>query len=153
MSRFNRLSIIATHIDPNAVIKMLGDQIYEATGKVLGLKLLDENWTTESSFADEGMILGMKCKSSVTTIDTPHPNGTTYSEGHGMTFTEDGGAALFTYTGISVPTGRPPACRAVGAMYFKTESEQLGRLNSVAAVFEMDVHEDETYEIKMWEWK
>ena len=132
---------------------MLGDQIYESQGIITGFRFLDENGTTETSFRDEGMILGMKSISMGTTTDTPRSNGTTYSEGYGMTSTEDGDSAMFTYTGFSVPAGRPPACRGVGAVYYKTEAEKLARLNTVAAVFEIDVREDESYVLKMWEWK
>ena len=40
---------------------MLGELIYEAKGKTLGLRVLDDNGTTEITNMENGVVLGTEC--------------------------------------------------------------------------------------------
>jgi hypothetical protein len=40
-----------------------------------------------------------------------------------------------------------------GAIYYKTSSQQLGRLNSVATIFEHEVDREGNVHNLVWEWK
>ena len=72
---------------------MLGDLIYEAKGKTLGLRVLDDNGTMEMTNMENGVVLGTECTTMVTLVCKRRPDGTQYSEGHAVISTKDGDAA------------------------------------------------------------
>ena len=67
---------------------MLGELIYEGKGKMLGMRVLDDNGTMETTFQEEGTIFGIECTTTMTIVSTHRPNGAGYSEGYGMMFTK-----------------------------------------------------------------
>jgi len=134
-------------------INMLGDLIYEARGKTVGMRVLDENGTMEITLEEKGNVFGIECTLTVTFVDKPRSNGMQCSEGRGILLTKDGDAATLTMSGISIPKGLPPRSSVRGATIFNTQSPKLARLNSVVCVYEGEVNEDWSYTIKDWEWK
>lgn len=144
---------ILMHISNWEVIKMLGDLIYEAAGKVVGMRVLDDNGTMEITLDEQGKIFGVECSLTLTAVGKLRPNGMQYSEGRGFLITKDGDAATLIMSGISIPKGRPPSSSVRGATIFNTQSPKLARLNSVVCVYEGEVNEDNSYTIKDWEWK
>lgn len=132
---------------------MLGDLIYEAAGKVVGMRVLDDNGTMEITLDEHGKVFGIECSLTLTAVGKLRPNGIQYSEGRGFLITRDGDVATLIMSGISIPKGRPPSSSVRGATIFTTQSPKLARLNSVVCVYECEVSEDSSYSIKDWEWK
>jgi hypothetical protein len=90
------------------VIKMLGDLIYEAIGKTIGMRVLDDNGTMEITLEEKGAVFGIECFTTITFVGKLRPNGMQYSEGRGIMMTKDGDAATLTASGITIPKGLPP---------------------------------------------
>jgi hypothetical protein len=134
-------------------VKMLGELIYEATSKVVGIRMLDENGTSERTFQQGGMIFGIECHTTLTLVGKFELNGVQYLEGYGILLTKDGDTATFTVSGINIPKGLPPLASSRGATFFRTQSQKLISLNRVVCIYEAEVNEDSSYEVKAWEWK
>ncbi|HII79875.1 MAG TPA: hypothetical protein HA261_05670 [Methanosarcina sp.] len=132
---------------------MLGDLIYEAMGKTVGMRVLDDNGTMEITLEERGKIFGIECTLTLTAVGKPRPDVMQYSEGRGFLLTKDSDVATLTISGISIPKGRLPKSSVRGATIFNTQSPKLARLNSVVCVYEGEVNEDSSYTIKDWEWK
>jgi hypothetical protein len=132
---------------------MLGELVLEASGKLIGLRVLDENATMEMTTQEQGTIFGSECSTTMTFVGTPRPDGTVYVEGYGMTLTKEGDAATLTSSGIMIPKGPMPVSSIRGATFFRTQSPKLARLNSVVCIYEVEVNEDWSFKTKDWEWK
>ena len=132
---------------------MLGELIYEGKGKMIGMRVLDNNGTMETTSQAEGTILGLECTTTLTIVITHRPDGTGHSEGYGMMFTKEGDAATLTTSAISIPKGPMPAGSVRGTTFFRTQSPKLARLNNIVSIYETEVNEDLSYEVKYWEWK
>ena len=132
---------------------MLGELIYEAKGKTLGFRVLDENGTMELTIMEHGVVLGNECTTTVTMVSKHRPDGTQYSEGHGVMSTKDGDTATLTLSGITIPKGLPPQGSVRGATFFNTQSPKISRLNRVVCVYEAELNADMSYTVKDWEWK
>ena len=82
------------------------------------------------------------------------PDGTSYSQGHGVTMTRDG-------RDMATATGRAEGkmvesrkMRFVGALFYETYSEnKLAFLNHLVGVNEYEVDALGNYEHRLWEWK
>ena len=132
---------------------MLGELIYEAMGKTLGLRMLDDNGTMEITIQEQGTVFGIECTLTATLVEKYRPTGIMYSEGHGIMMTKDGDIATLTLSAITIPKGLPPLGSIRGVTFFNTQSPKLARLNSVCCVFEAEMNEDHSYSVKDWEWK
>ena len=87
------------------VFNMLGDLIYEAKGKVKGMRVLDENGTTELTLQEQGVLFGIECSTTLTYVSKPELNGVQHLEGYGTLLTKDGDTVTFTISGITIPKG------------------------------------------------
>ncbi len=132
---------------------MLGDIIYEGTGKLMGARVLDKDGTMELTFQEEGKAFGIPCTVLLTQVFVTRPDGTAHAEGQGVLLTTEGDTATLTSSGFSVPKGNPPASSGRGATFFRTQSQKLARFNGIVCPFEVEVNEDWTYTVKDWEWK
>ena len=132
---------------------MLGELIYEGKGKMIGMRVLDDNGTMETTYQEEGMIFGIECTTTLTIASTHRPDGTGYSEGYGMMLTKEGDAATLTTSAIGIRKGPMPVSSVRGATFFRTQSSKLTRLNSIVSIYEIEVNEDLSYKVKDWEWK
>lgn len=100
---------------------MLGELIYGAKGKTLGLRVLDDNGTMELTIMENGVVLGIECTTTVTFVSKHRPDGTQHSEGHGIMSTKDGDVATLNLSFITIPKGLPPSGSARGATFFNTQ--------------------------------
>ena len=132
---------------------MLGDLIYEANGNTIGLRVLDDNGTMELTLQEKGVVFGTECTTMVTLVGKRRPDGTQFSEGHGVMSTKEGDAATLHVSCITIPKELPPLGSVRGASFFNTQSPKLARLNTLVCVFEAEINEDMSYTIKDWEWK
>lgn len=132
---------------------MLGELIAEGRGRRIVRRTLSSNpLKVEVSFEDGGKILGVDYSGFGTYWSEVRPDGTLYGEGDGAYLTADGEMVAWHGSGL----GQLKAGGAVsyrGMLYFRTASQKLARLNTVAGVFEYDVAADGTTQAKTWEWK
>jgi hypothetical protein len=135
---------------------MLGEQLGEASGKIIVTKILPSDGPTpklEISFQGSGKLLGMDMNDFCTYWQTVRPGGVLYGEGQNIMITTDGNTAIWTGFGVGRPTGRFPAGTFSVCGSFQTASEKLAHLNTVANVVEYQVDENGNYAWKMWAWK
>jgi len=132
---------------------MLGELLSETRGKRIVRRVLStEPPKAEVSFEDSGKILGVDSTGYGTYCATVRPDGTIYGEGEGLITTQDGEMATWKGSGL----GRFKERGAVsyrGILYFRTASQKLARLNTVAGVFEFEVDPQGNTQTKTWEWK
>ena len=127
--------------------------IYEALGKTIGMRVLDDNGKIEITLQEQGKIFGIECSTTLTFVGKPEINGVQYMEGYGILVTKDGETATITLNGRNIPKGLPPLAKFLGAVYMRTQSPKLSRLNSEVYMCEAEMKEDMTYMVKLWEWK
>ncbi|MGZ4864678.1 MAG: hypothetical protein ACXV5H_07280 [Halobacteriota archaeon] len=132
---------------------MLGDVVYEGTGKLVSMRVLDNNGTMELTFQEQGKAFGIPCSNVLTYVTTPRPDGITYAEGRGVLVTVNGDTATIISHSIGMPKPNPPATSIRGASFFYTQSPKLARFNKIVCVHEVEANEDWTYTVKDWEWK
>jgi hypothetical protein len=133
---------------------MLGEQIGEETGKVMARRVLSVGGETkvEVSFQSTGKILGVGTRGTVTYWAIVRPDGSLYGEAQGLVTGTGDERATFKAQGVGkLLDGGAVSYR--GAQYFYSDSPKLGRLNSVAVVFEYEADADGNTKSKLWEWK
>lgn len=140
---------------------MLGEQIYEHKGKIIGQRILDVSEEAglpkiETTFSATAKLKGTI---DITDIGTywsiVKPGGVLYGEGQGVYTTKDGSGEMATWTAQGV--GRFTVRGGVsfrGSLFFRTNSTgKLSFLNNLVGVFEYEVDEQGNTTAKVWEWK
>jgi len=135
---------------------MLGEQIVEERGKLTVPRVLPSEGggpRVEVSFQAAGKILGVDSTDMGTYCSVLGEDGVLRGEGQGVIMTGQGDVVTWSGQGIGRLTGQGTGSSWRGAIYYKTSSEQLGRLNSVAAIFEHEVDGEGNVHNLVWEWK
>ncbi len=134
---------------------MLGEQIGDERGKVLGYRVLPSEGQgprMEVSFQASGRLLGVDTTDTGTYWSVLRAGGSLYGEGQGIIMTKDGETASWVGQGRGkVQGGGRVSWR--GSIYYETTSQKLARLNGMAAIFEYEVDENGNTNAKIWEWK
>lgn len=132
---------------------MLGELIFESHGKRIVRRVLStEPPTVEVSFEESGQIVGVNASGFGTYTSSIRPDGIIYGEGQGAVATQEGEMVAWKGSGVGVfKEGGAVSYR--GAVYYRTPSQKLARLNTVAGVFEFEVSADGSTSSKIWEWK
>ena len=135
---------------------MLGEQILELKGKIIGQRVLDvEGPTIETSVSVSGSIKGTQVKEILTfeARPTTTSKGVLHGKGKGVIMTEE--SELATYTGEGV--GRVSSSGSInyrGSIFYSTSSNgKLAFLNNVIGVFESEIDIEGNFSEKIWEWK
>ena len=133
---------------------MLGDKIYEGTGKVTGQRVLSTEGgpKVETSFADAGKLLGVDATQMGTYQAIVRADGTLFGHGQGVQMGKNGEMVSWVGQGVGTFTG-PGAVRFRGAVYFESASPSWARLNSVAGVYEYEADANGNTRLQTWEWK
>jgi hypothetical protein len=132
---------------------MLGEPLGETTGKRIARRVLStEPPTVEVSFEDSGKILGINATGFGTYTAVVRADGTIIGEGAGVTTTQDGEMVSWKGSGLG-KFKEHGAISYRGILYYRTASEKLARLNSVAGIFEYEVDPQGNTHTKIWEWK
>ncbi len=135
---------------------MLGEQIAEERGKLTVLRVLPsegDHPKVEVLFQTAGKILGIDSTDMATYCSVLGEDGVLRGEGQGVVMTGQGDVVTWSGQGIGRLTGQGTSSSWRGAIYYKTSSQQLGRLNSVAAVFEHEVDGEGNVHNLVWEWE
>ena len=133
---------------------MLGELIFEETGKVMARRVLsvDGGAKVEVSLQSSGKLLGIETRTTVTYWAGIRQDGSLYGEALGLVVGKGGEQATFKAQGVGkLLDGGAVSYR--GAHYFYSDSPKLSRLNSVAVVFEYEADAEGNTKIKYWEWK
>jgi hypothetical protein len=135
---------------------MLGEQIAELKGKIIGQRVLDiEGPTIETSVSASGSIKGTQVKETLTFEGRPTTTSKGVLHGKGKGVIMAGESELATYTGEGV--GRPSSSGSInyrGSIFYSTSSNgKLAFLNNLIGVFESDIDTEGNFSEKIWEWK
>lgn len=135
---------------------MLGEQIAELKGKIIGQRVLDvEGPTIEISVSVSGSIKGTQVKETLTFEGRPTTTSKGVLHGKGKGVIMAGESELATYTSEGV--GRPSSSGSInyrGSIFYSTSSNgKLAFLNNLIGVFESDIDTEGNFSEKIWEWK
>ncbi|HXB75760.1 MAG TPA: hypothetical protein VNY05_46440 [Candidatus Acidoferrales bacterium] len=132
---------------------MLGDLIGETTGKRIVRRVLSSDpLKVEVSFEESGTMLGTPVMGFGTYSSVVRADGSIYGEGEGAMATADGELVSWKGSGLG-KFGAGGAVSYRGILYYRTASQKLALLNTVAGVFEYEVDADGKTQTKVWEWK
>jgi len=132
---------------------MLGEQIAELKGKMMGQRVLDsEGPTMETSISARGSVRGTQVNESLTYVARPTSAGVLHGEGQGVIMAGDSEMAACPGEGIGTFTASGIKWR--GAIFFRASSTgKLAFLNNVVGVFEAEMDAEGNFTQKIWEWK
>ena len=134
---------------------MLGEKIGEMSGKIGSQRVLSiehGNPKMETSFQQNGSLLGTKVQETGTYWTIVRADGTQYGEGRGVTIGKDGKMATWTGHGVGV-TKKDGGATYRGALYYQTMPPRWSRLKKVAVLFEYEVDAEGNTHSEYWEWK
>jgi hypothetical protein len=139
----------------NVAIYMIGDMVWELTGKMVGQRLEHHyggEVKLERTIEAKGKVFGEEVTFLATTWAMERPQGGMFMKGHGIMMTKKGEKAMLQGSGITVSKAGPTGS-VRGIRYLQTTAPSLSRLNNVALVFEIEIGADGSYKDKTWEWK
>ena len=134
---------------------MLGEQIGEFQGKVIGQRVLPFEGPIpkmETTVEFSGPLVGIQSTTTVTYVTIPRADGSIYGQGQGVVMTAEGDMATFQAAGIG-NFAQDGSIGFRGAIYYETAAPKLARLNGIAAIYEYDVAADGSVSGNIWEWK
>ena len=134
-------------------INMLGDQITDLKGKIIGQRVLDaEGPTIETSISSKGTVKGIQINESLTYVGKPASPGVLHGIGQGVIMSGESDTA--PYTGEGIGRISQTGIKWRGAVFFTSGSTgKLQFLNNMVVVFEAEVDSDGNFSEKSWEWK
>lgn len=135
---------------------MLGELLYEETGKTTGMRVLSSEGgevKVEVSLQSQGQINGVSETSLWTYWSKTRADGTMIGEGTGFMTTAEGDVIHLKGSGTAKSARDDGSVSYRGAIYFETRSEKFAGLNGAAGVHEYEVDAEGNTAIKVWEWK
>jgi hypothetical protein len=133
--------------------KMLGEQIGELKGKVIGQRVLNvEGPTMETNVSAKETIKGNQVNLSLTYVARPTSPGVLHGRGQGVIMAGESEMAAYTGEGMGRITASGIKWRA--ALFYRTSSTgRLASINNVVGVVEAEVDNEGNFSEKTWEWK
>jgi len=131
---------------------MLGEQVFQQTGKITGKRVLDET-TVEMSFDAKINVKGVDGMNMGTYMSAMLPDGSMTGDGVGCVMSSDGQMLTWKSMGIGrfLQDGK---IRFTGCVRFSTHSKgSFASLNNTISVFEHDADMEGNISTKGWEWK
>lgn len=135
---------------------MLGEQIGELKGKIVGQRVLDsEGPRMETTLSSTGSVRGTNVKETVTFVGTPISAGVLHGEGHGVLIGGESEMATFRGEAFGRRISSSGSVKWRGSHFYRTTalSGKLAFLNNVVGVFEADFDTEGNVTEKIWEWK
>jgi hypothetical protein len=145
----------------NSKNSMLGELIYESSGKIVSQKVVDTgdiyylSAKVELSYSGSGYMQGIgNVTETWTFVNTHLKNNITQGIGKGVIMTDDGnGVATATELGRGFHMS-PESIVYPGARVFSADSNgKLAFLNELVGVTQWEVDSLGNYKVKMWQWK
>jgi hypothetical protein len=132
---------------------MLGEQIAELKGKMMGQRVLDsEGPTMETSISATGSVRGTQVNETLTFVARPRSAVVLHGKGQGIIMAGDSDMAA--YTGEAMGRFTASGTKWRGSIFYRTSSTgRLASLNNVVGVFESELDSEGNFTEKIWEWK
>lgn len=134
---------------------MLGEQIEDLKGKIIGQRVVDiEPPTIETSVSSKGSIRGIEVTEMLTFVGTPTTSeGVLHGKGGGIIMA--GGSEVATFTGEGIGRfGSAGSSSWRGSVFFNTSSKgKLSILNNLIGSFEGEFDSEGNFTQRSWEWK
>jgi hypothetical protein len=132
---------------------VLGEQIGELKGKVIGQRVLNvEGPTMETNVSAKGTIKGTQVSVSLTYVARPTSTGVLHGRGQGVIMA--GESEMAAYTGEGVGSIIASGIKWRAALFYRTSSTgRLASINNVVGVVEAEVDNEGNFSEKTWEWK
>jgi hypothetical protein len=158
---------LAQEVEHNAIAvnnsknSMLGELIYESSGKIVSQKVVDTgdiynpSAKVELSYSGSGYMQGIgNVTETWTFVNTHLKNNISQGIGKGVIMTDDGnGVATATELGRGFHLS-PETIVYPGARVFSADSNgKLAFLNELVGVTQWEVDSLGNYKVKMWQWK
>lgn len=134
---------------------MLGEKVGEVKGKSIGQRVTSvdaQGPTVEISFQASGTVLGVEITNLGSYSSVLWPGNVLHGEGQGVIMTLDGQSATWVGQGTGHFTG-PGSISWRGALYYRTSSERLARLNGMTVVYEYETDQEGNVQGTFYEWK
>jgi hypothetical protein len=132
---------------------MLGEQIGELKGKMMGQRVLNaEEPTIETSVSARGSVKGIQVSETLTYVARLTSSGVLHGEGHGVIMAGESDLAAYSGEGV----GRLTSSGTIwhGSIFYRTSSTgKLSFLNDVVGLFEAEVDTEGNFSENIWEWK
>jgi hypothetical protein len=157
--------VLAQDVENNTIVvnnsknSMLGELIYESSGKIVSQKVVDTgddpSAKVELSYSGSGYMQGIGNVTETWTFVNAHlSNNITQGIGKGVIMTDDGnGVATATELGRGFHMS-PDTIVYPGARVFSADSNsKLAFLNELVGVTQWEVDSLGNYKVKMWQWK
>jgi len=132
---------------------MLGEQIAELKGKIIGQRVLDvEGPTMETNVSAKGSVKGIQVNVSLTYVARPTSAGVLHGKGQGVLMA--GESEMAAYTGEAIGRISSSGIKWCGALFYRTLSTgRLASLNNEVGILEAEVDTEGNFSEKTWEWK
>jgi hypothetical protein len=134
---------------------MLGEQIEELKGKIMGQRVVDvEPLTIETSVSSSGTIRGTQVTQMLTFVGSPTTSeGVLRGKGGGIIMAGQSEVATFTGEGVGRLSSSGNASWR-GSIFYRTSSNgKLSFLNNMVGIFEGEFDSQGNFFHKTWEWK
>lgn len=137
---------------------MLGDKIWEGSGRTTGMRILpgdDFRYVKlEISIEGTGKTLGVDATNIGTFTTFERVPGQMYAEGQGIVMTSDGESVIWNGHGVGHPSGDGLGVSIRYSIAFQAgQAGKLAALNSVLGVGEFESKGDGSWTDKNFEWK
>jgi hypothetical protein len=135
---------------------MLGEILYEETGRTTGMRVLAPEGSdviVEVSLQTQGLISGVSEMCFWTNHCKVRADGTMYGEGNGYMAIQGGDIIRLVSQGSCKAAEPDGTVRYRGAVYFHTNSEKWKHLNGGVGVHHYDIDPAGNSVHKIWEWK
>ena len=134
---------------------MLGEQLYQAQGKITGNRVLDAaSYKIESSYSVQGKLNGIDVIEMGTFWAVMRPSGILYGEDEAVVMTMDGDVAQGKPIGVGRFVGPGKISYRGAVVYGDNCTGKLAFMNGKCLLFEVEVDQmNATISIKAWEWK
>lgn len=135
---------------------MLGDQIYEGTGKLTSVRVLEiespNGVKTETSYMLQSKLKGIDVTENGTFTAIMRSGNKQYGEDKAVVMAQDGSTATMAASGIGQATGPEKVSFRGFAIAGPSNTGKLAALNNMVIAFEAEI-EGENLSVKGWEWK
>jgi hypothetical protein len=136
---------------------MLGEQIMELKGKIIGQRVLDaEGPIMETTLTQTGNVKETQVNETATFVAKPMSSGVIGGEGQGVIMVAGESEEIATFKGYGVGRVTPSgSVKWRGSHFFRTSSQngKLAFLNNAVGLFEAEIDTNGNMTEKVWEWK
>lgn len=132
----------------------LGEKFAETYGSISGRRVLanlGEGPRIETTFEDDGELLGISVHGIGTYEAVRRVTNELYGEGNGVYTTDEGDLIYWTGTGLGKQVGTGSGTTWRVSLYYQTTSERFARLNETVGIGQFEVDSEGNVRSEVWE--